>query len=1169
MTNFNKKEIKYNKKMDSEKQFSTMSIQQVKSLIGGITIFFASAFFGAAFIKIVGDHFASRLVGFEQGNMRRFSSILTLEWAMAHMTYLINRNERCRLYCLLVFALMVSMAHLTYFLYLAEFFEIPWLVYDISALCNGIWINLCVICFLFTAYNLCLEIASYFGIGKRLIRRMFARRAIKLFSTEHHLQIRQACSEASENSNRTSKPNEIEPQGSNVVKQVNRLEADAVFLIGDIVDAPRALIEKRVESLRHLQSRLGTFYVTGNHEYYYGDVKEWFALFESYGIRVLKNEAVILNGHCVVGLNDIFSDNSGIRNHVMDVKAISICPLNETTIVLAHNPAAVKRILEFSRTTSHPVDLILSGHTHSAQYLVLVPFAYFVLPYLYGLYSLADGATQLLVSAGTLFQNAPMKIPFIVMRTESMLAEPKRKQRISIDPQNLNWRNDANSFGKRMLERMGWRDGCGLGKNGEGINANVRPSANHSQTGLGFGGKASESEWMSHNDAFSHLLTQLNDKKLASERVEGTEQLNSAGLEEETRQHSVVNVHRKGRLTALSPEQKFAIFGRTTETAIKNKKLHNFEKRAKTSKEKTAAGEMVACQQKSSSSSSVTMDVYFAGKGALLSRKDSANRKVMGEGSPSSHEEVDYVGDQKRTRHKAKKKRRIWKRTGIGLTERAHCQSIHFLSFEIRPSHRFSQNEWFPMMGQNLILNMNDHGFVVCAYNRTVQKVTEFLENEAKATKIVGAKSMEEMVRLLKKPRRVMLLVKAGKAVQDMIDKLVPLLEEGDVIIDGGNSEYHDSNLRCRELASKGILFVGCGVSGGEEGARLGASLMPGGSPAAWPHLKPIFQAIAAKAPDGEPCCDWVGEAGSGHFVKMVHNGIEYGDMQLISEAFHLMHQGLQMDFDAMSNVFDEWNKGELDSFLIEITANILRYKDETGESLVPKILDSAQQKGTGKWTGIAALEYGIPVTLIAEAVFARCLSALKTQRMKASKVLPKPSKKASDLVKDTKEFLNSIGRALYASKVVSYAQGFMLLAEASREFGWNLDYGAIALMWRGGCIIRSRFLGRIKSAFEKNPSLVNLLLDDFFLGAIQNAQDSWREVISTAVQLGIPMPAFSCALAFFDGYRTEILPANLLQAQRDYFGAHTYELLDQPGVAVHTNWTGKGGRVTSNAYSA
>ncbi|CAK5113650.1 unnamed protein product [Meloidogyne enterolobii] len=461
------------------------------------------------------------------------------------------------------------------------------------------------------------------------------------------------------------------------------------------------------------------------------------------------------------------------------------------------------------------------------------------------------------------------------------------------------------------------------------------------------------------------------------------------------------------------------------------------------------------------------------------------------------------------------------------------------------------------VMGQNLILNMNDHGFVVCAFNRTVQKVEEFLANEAKGTKIVGATSLEHMVKLLKRPRRVMLLVKAGSAVQDMIDKIVLLLESGDIIIDGGNSDYHDSNRRFEELSKKGIYFVGSGVSGGEEGARYGVififtlnpislifflfqpSLMPGGSPEAWKHLKPIFQGIAAKAPDGLPCCEWVGTAGSGHFVKMVHNGIEYGDMQLICEAFHLMSKGLGLDFTKMAEIFEDWNKGELDSFLIEITANILRYRDEDGEPMVQKILDSAQQKGTGKWTGIAALEYGIPVTLIAEAVFARCLSSLKEQR------------------------------ALYASKVVSYAQGFMLLSEASNHFNWNLDYGAIAMMWRGGCIIRSRFLGRIKSAFEKNPKLVNLLLDDFFLDAMKNAQNSWREVISTAVQLGIPMPAFSAALAFFDGYRSEVLPANLLQAQRDYFGAHCYELLSKPGIALHTNWTGKGGRVTSNAYSA
>jgi len=472
------------------------------------------------------------------------------------------------------------------------------------------------------------------------------------------------------------------------------------------------------------------------------------------------------------------------------------------------------------------------------------------------------------------------------------------------------------------------------------------------------------------------------------------------------------------------------------------------------------------------------------------------------------------------------------------------------------------------VMGQNLILNMNDHGFVVCAYNRTVARVDEFLANEAKGTKIVGAHSLQEMVAKLKRPRRIVLLVKAGDAVQAFIDNLVPLLEKGDIIIDGGNSEYHDSNRRHKELQAKGIHFVGCGVSGGEEGARYGPSLMPGGAPEAWPHLKPIFQSIAAKA-DGEPCCEWLGEAGSGHFVKMVHNGIEYGDMQLISEAYHLLHAAVGLSEDQLADVFDEWNKGELDSFLIEITANILRYRDEQGEHVVPKIRDSAGQKGTGKWTGIAALEYGAPVTLIAEAVFARCLSSLKDERVTASKVLKGPSTKPSELIKDKRAFVDHVGRALYASKVVSYAQGFMLLAEASKEFNWKLDFGAIALMWRGGCIIRSRFLGRIKQAFEKNPSLVNLLLDDFFLKAVQDAQDSWREAVAVAVRLGIPTPAFSAALAFYDGYRSAVLPANLIQAQRDYFGAHTYELLSAPGKFVHTNWTGKGGRITSNAYSA
>ncbi|KAI6184124.1 6-phosphogluconate dehydrogenase, decarboxylating [Aphelenchoides bicaudatus] len=475
------------------------------------------------------------------------------------------------------------------------------------------------------------------------------------------------------------------------------------------------------------------------------------------------------------------------------------------------------------------------------------------------------------------------------------------------------------------------------------------------------------------------------------------------------------------------------------------------------------------------------------------------------------------------------------------------------------------------VMGQNLILNMNDHGFTVVAFNRTVSKVDAFLNNEAKGTNIIGAHSLEEVVKLLKRPRRIVLLVQAGSAVQGFIDSLVKLLEKGDIIIDGGNSEYHDSNRRFKELASVGIHFVGCGVSGGEEGARRGPSLMPGGAKEAWPHLKQIFQATAAKC-DGEPCCDWLGEAGSGHFVKMVHNGIEYGDMQLIAEAFDILQRSLDFNYDQLADVFDQWNKTELDSFLIEITADILRYRDTDGKPLVPKIRDAAGQKGTGKWTAIAALDYGMPVTLIcmflflAEAVFARCVSSLKDERVHASKVLPVSAKKASELIKDKQVFLEQVRRALYASKICSYAQGFMLLAAASKEFSWNLNMGAISLMWRGGCIIRSRFLNDIKKAFEKNPQLTNLLLDDFFLKSITESIESWRAVVATAVQLGIPTPAFSAALSFYDSYRSEVLPANLIQAQRDYFGAHTYELIGVPGTH-HTNWTGRGGNVTSNAY--
>ncbi|XP_066591036.1 6-phosphogluconate dehydrogenase, decarboxylating [Prorops nasuta] len=468
------------------------------------------------------------------------------------------------------------------------------------------------------------------------------------------------------------------------------------------------------------------------------------------------------------------------------------------------------------------------------------------------------------------------------------------------------------------------------------------------------------------------------------------------------------------------------------------------------------------------------------------------------------------------------------------------------------------------VMGQNLILNMNDHGFVVCAYNRTTEKVKSFLENEAKGTKIIGAFSLKEMVNKLKLPRRIMLLVKAGPAVDAFIEQLVPLLSTGDIIIDGGNSEYKDTQIRTEKLEKQGILFVGSGVSGGEDGARYGPSLMPGGNPKAWPHIKPIFQAICAKA-NGEPCCDWVGETGAGHFVKMVHNGIEYGDMQLICEAYDIMRTGLKLQQDEMSTTFDKWNKEELNSFLIEITRDILKYKDEKGY-LLERIRDTAGQKGTGKWTAISALDYGVPVTLIGESVFARCLSALQAERIEASSILKGPT---SGIELDKTKFLDHLKLALYASKIISYAQGFMLLREAAKVHNWNLNYGGIALMWRGGCIIRSVFLQDIKVAFDKNPKLNNLLLDDFFSKAMNKCQNSLRVVVSSAVMLGVPVPALSAALAFYDGYRTAKLPANLLQAQRDYFGAHTYELLGQEGKFVHTNWTGHGGNVSASTYDA
>jgi 6-phosphogluconate dehydrogenase len=475
------------------------------------------------------------------------------------------------------------------------------------------------------------------------------------------------------------------------------------------------------------------------------------------------------------------------------------------------------------------------------------------------------------------------------------------------------------------------------------------------------------------------------------------------------------------------------------------------------------------------------------------------------------------------------------------------------------------------VMGQNLILNMNDHGNTVVAYNRTVSKVDEFLGKEAKGTNVIGAHSIEEMVKLLKRPRRIMLMVKAGKPVDEFIDLLIPHLEPGDIIIDGGNSLFEDTNRRVKYLESKGLLYIGTGVSGGEEGARKGPSIMPGGSPAAWPAVKSIFQGIAAKVADGAPCCDWVGEGGAGHYVKMVHNGIEYGDMQLICEAYNIMKNGLGMTADEMHTVFKEWNEGELESYLIEITRDILAFKDGDGQPLVEKILDTAGQKGTGKWTVQNSADLGIPITLMAEAVYSRCVSALKDERVKAARKLKGPNPKLSVSKKEAtkKAFINDIRDALYASKMVSYAQGYMLMRAAAKEYRWNLNYGGIALMWRGGCIIRSRFLGKIKEAYDNNPKLLNLMLDDYFRGEIKRCQKGWRNVVSAAMKKGIPVPAFSTALSFYDQYRNAVLPANLLQAQRDYFGAHTYERIDKPrGEFFHTNWTGRGGDVSSSTYN-
>lgn len=469
------------------------------------------------------------------------------------------------------------------------------------------------------------------------------------------------------------------------------------------------------------------------------------------------------------------------------------------------------------------------------------------------------------------------------------------------------------------------------------------------------------------------------------------------------------------------------------------------------------------------------------------------------------------------------------------------------------------------VMGENLILNMESKGFTVACFNRTVEKVDAFTSGRAAGKNIIGCHSVEEMCAALETPRKVMVMVKAGSPVDAFIDQVTPCLEAGDIIIDGGNSHFPDTIRRAKKCEANGLLYIGTGVSGGEEGALLGPSIMPGGSPAAWPHVKPIFQKICAQTDAGEPCCDWVGEDGAGHFVKMVHNGIEYGDMQMICETYQMMKEGLGMSNEDMHKVFTEWNEGELDSYLIEITRDILGYKDEDGNATVDLILDTAGQKGTGKWTAIAALDCGQPLTLIGEAVFARCLSALKEERVAASKLI-KADIGSPEL--DNAQLIDDLRQALFASKIVSYAQGYQLMRAAAADYGWNLNYGGIALMWRGGCIIRSAFLGKIKEAFDTNSELVNLLLDPFFKDVVENAQAAWRRVVVTAVQLGVPMPAISSALSYFDGYRTERLPANLLQAQRDYFGAHTYERVDRRrGEFSHTNWTGRGGDTAASTY--
>jgi 6-phosphogluconate dehydrogenase len=475
------------------------------------------------------------------------------------------------------------------------------------------------------------------------------------------------------------------------------------------------------------------------------------------------------------------------------------------------------------------------------------------------------------------------------------------------------------------------------------------------------------------------------------------------------------------------------------------------------------------------------------------------------------------------------------------------------------------------VMGENLSLNMEDKGFTVALYNRTVpgieeEVVSRFVDGRGKGKNFIGTESLEKLVQSLATPRRVMMMVKAGEAVDALIEQLLPLLDEGDILIDGGNSHFADTVRRTKYVESKGRLFIGTGVSGGEEGALLGPSIMPGGSPEAWPHVQPIFQAIAAKVADGSVCCDWVGRDGAGHFVKMVHNGIEYGDMQLICEVYQVMKELLAMSPVEMHAVFKRWNQGGLDSYLIQITGDILAHPDADGEPLVEKILDTAGQKGTGKWASVVSLDLGIPLTLISEAVYARCLSAVKEERVEASKALSGPAVKFAG---DREALLRDLEQALYASKIVSYAQGFTLLREAAKEFGWDLNYGGIAMLWRGGCIIRSVFLSKIRDAFSRDPGLFNLMLDPFFKERIQTAQAAWRRVVSTAVLHGIWAPALSTALCYYDGYRNARLPANLLQAQRDYFGAHQYERIDASrGRFFHTNWTGRGGETASSSYN-